>query len=118
MELIEPIPILSVELTDEERDEQSKVRDELIRATGVDEEKARELRKQMIFPAHMLRMFKELMGAGFIREQGYDTRDADLVFGPGWLDEDDGGPFLDENCKARRIEPWVFRKHFLNKRVR
>ena len=33
MELIQPIPILSVELTDEERDEQSKVRDELIMGT-------------------------------------------------------------------------------------
>ncbi len=117
--LIQPEPVLTVELTEEEEEEQMQVRWEIIRAIRhKDMEKLAKLQRKMIMSSSILKVLKELMGANYIRKQGYDTRDADLAFGPGWLDEDDGGPFYDENGKLRRIDPWTFKKHFLNKPCR
>ena len=85
----------AVQLTDEEWDEQGDLTNEYIKALGEEDEvKSAELRRRIIFPSYLLRGMKKLEGAEFIREQEYNTVDADLVFGPGWLDEDDGGPVL------------------------
>lgn len=38
-------------------------------------------------PAHFLQSLKRWNGADFIRELGFDTSEADEVYGPGWLEE-------------------------------
>ena len=83
----------TVQLTDEEWGEQDKLLVEYIDAiAGQDRERADELRPQIIFQACILKRLKEQMGANHIRREGYSTVDADLAYGPDWLDEDDGGP--------------------------
>ena len=83
----------AVQLTDEEWDEQRALRGELIKAIRMrDRKRADELRPKMIVPSYLLKALKRLRGADHIRKRGYNTVDADLVYGPGWLDEDDGGP--------------------------
>ena len=44
------------------------------------------LYKQLIVPAEALMVAKECHGADWIRERGYDTRQADEKYGEGWLD--------------------------------
>ena len=86
-------PTYAVQMTDEEWEEQQDFRGKYIRAIiNRDRERADELLRKIIFPSFILKGLKRLMGADHIREEGYNTVDADLVYGPGWLDEDDGDP--------------------------
>ena len=86
----------AVELTEEGWQEQRRLRGEFIHAITRDKKRADELLPKLIFPSYLLKGLKKLMGADHIRKEGYNTVDADLVYGPGWLDEDDGGPTVNE----------------------
>ncbi len=59
-----------------------------------DLEEADKLVRKIKFPACCLMAGKKLFGADFMRENGYDTEEADKRFGPDWLDRDDGPPFF------------------------
>ena len=86
-------PTYAVQMTDEEWEEQQDFRGKYIRAIiNRDRERADELQRKIIFPSYILKALKKLHGADFILKEGYNTVDADLVYGPGWLDVDDGGP--------------------------
>ena len=87
-----PSNLYAVKMTAEEMDAQRKLWVEYVPAITRDRKRAAELRRQIIFPSFILKSTKRLMGADFIRKHGLNTVDADLVYGPGWLDEDDGGP--------------------------
>ena len=83
----------AVQLTEEEWLEQTRLLAEHSNAVAVgDREKADGLLPFIIYPSYLLKATKKLLGADYIRKMGYNTVDADLVYGPGWLDEDDGGP--------------------------
>ena len=87
------VPDFAVQLTEEEWDEQDDLSEEYIDAiVGRDSKKVAELQRKIIFPSFILKALKKLNGADYIRKEGYNTVDADLVYGPGWLDVDDGGP--------------------------
>ena len=86
-------PTYAVQMTDEEWEEQQDFRGKYIRAIiNRDRERADELQRKIIFPSYILKALKKLHGGDFILKEGYNTVDADLVYGPGWLDVDDGGP--------------------------
>ena len=85
-------PTYAVQMTDEEWEEQKALMSEYIPAITRDKERADELQRKIIFPSYILKALKKLHGADFILKEGYNTVDADLVYGPGWLDEDDGDP--------------------------
>ena len=85
-------PTYAVQMTDEEWEEQKALMSEYIPAITRDKERADELQRKIIFPSYILKALKKLHGADFILKEGYNTVDADLVYGPGWLDVDDGGP--------------------------
>ena len=91
-ESVAPPELYAVKMTTEEWAEQEALMGEYVGAITRDRERADELRKKIIFSSFILKGIKEIMGADHIREEGYNTVDADLVYGPGWLDEDDGGP--------------------------
>ena len=40
---------------------------------------------------------KKTFGADHVRKHGYNTEKADKVYGPGWLDHDDGPAFFDRD---------------------
>ena len=84
----------AVQLTDEEWEEQRAFVSEYIPAITRDRKRAEDLQRKIIFPSFILKALKGLHGANFIRKEGYNTVDADLVYGPGWLDEDDDGPMI------------------------
>ena len=89
-------PVYAVKMTAEERAEQQALQFEFMDAIKArDEEKRDEIRRRLIYPSFILKGIKEIMGANYIRRTGINTVDADLVYGPGWLDEDDGGPLVD-----------------------
>ena len=83
-------PVL--QLTKEEWQEQADLLLEYTYCITRDKARADELRPRIICPASVLKTIKRMMGANYIRKEGYNTIEADLVYGPGWLDEDDGGP--------------------------
>ena len=87
-----PPEIYAVKMTAEEWKEQQNLMRELVRAVTQDRNKVDELQRKVIFPSFILKTEKLLMGADYIRKKGLNTIDADLAYGPGWLDEDDGGP--------------------------
>ena len=87
-----PQAAYTVQLTEEEWQEQSKLLMEYVVALTEDKDRALELRARLVWPAKILKTLKKLMGANHIRKEGYNTVDADLLYGPDWLDEDDGGP--------------------------
>ena len=89
-----PPDLYAVKMTAEEWEEQQDLMEEYIPAITRDRERADELRRKLIFPSFILKALKRLRGAGHIRKEGLNTADADLVYGPGWLDEDDGGPLI------------------------
>ena len=95
----------AVKMTAEEWDRQQELMVEYVHAITRDKKRADELQRQIIFPSFILKSKKRLMGADYIRKEGYNTVDADLVYGPGWLDEDDGGPLsmFAEGYKGRRV---------------
>jgi len=39
-------------------------------------------------PPYRLRILKESLGAQFVREKGFNTAEADALYGAGWLDRD------------------------------
>ena len=82
----------AVQLTEEEWREQDRLMEEYADAIIRDSEEADEILPKLVWPAFILKATKKLHGADFIRKKGYNTVDADLVYGPGWLDVDDGGP--------------------------
>ena len=91
-----PPELYAVKMTTEEWAEQEDLQLEIIDAVKArDGEKRDELERRMIYPSFILKGIKEIMGADYIREMGLNTVDADLVYGPGWLDEDDGIPVID-----------------------
>ena len=84
---------LVVQLTEEEQQEQCRLLDEFGEAiVQRDRKREQEILPKIIWHAFILKNIKRLMGANHIRKEGYNTVDADLAYGPGWLDEDDGGP--------------------------
>ena len=86
-----PPELYAVKMTAEEWAEQESLEFELLDALRArDKEKTNEIRRRMIYPSFILKGIKRVMGADYIREVGLNTVDADLVYGPGWLDEDDG----------------------------
>ena len=86
-----PPALYAVKMTAEERAEQQALQFEFMDAIRArDREKTDEIERRMIYPSFILKGIKEIMGADYIREMGLNTTDADLVYGPGWLDEDDG----------------------------
>ena len=84
--------LVSVLLTQAEWDEQARLFIEYSHCQRQDMKRAAEYHPKIIWPAWLLKADKHLMGANHIRKKGYNTMDADLTYGPGWLDEDDGGP--------------------------
>ena len=100
-----PQEAYAVQLTDEEWHEQEELLYEYVCAITRDRKKADKIRPKLVWPAWMLKSIKRRMGANYIRKKGYNTVDADLVYGPGWLDEDDGGPTsrYSEDYKPRRV---------------
>ena len=94
----------AVKMTVAEWSEQQKLMAEYIPAITRDRKKAAEIQRKLIFPSYILKAFKKLMGADYIRKEGYNTVDADLVYGPGWLDEDDGGP-ISSFAEANKNKP-------------
>ena len=87
-----PQAAYAVQLTEEEWQEQEMLMTEYIDAIHCDKQRVHHLRSKLVWPARILKTLKKLMGANHIRKEGYNTVDADLVYGPSWLDEDDGGP--------------------------
>ena len=88
-----PPGIYAVKMTAEEWAEQQALQFEFLAAIRArDEEKTDEIERRMIYPSFILKGIKEIRGANYIRRVGLNTTDADLVYGPGWLDEDDGIP--------------------------
>ena len=87
-----PQAAYTVQLTEEEWHEQSRLMREYIPAITRDREKAAEILPKIVWPAFILKVLKKNMGANYIRKKGYNTIDADILYGLGWLDEDDGGP--------------------------
>lgn len=77
-------------LTDEERQEQLDLLEEFGDAMDRDDEETqRRCRAKIKFLPGSLMALKEVWGADFVREQGYNTELADEYYGPGWLDRDD-----------------------------
>ena len=87
-----PGGLVAVNLTQKEWDEQERLLVEYSHCIMRDKARAAEILPRIIWPAWLLKADKKLMGANHIRKKGYNTLDADLAYGPGWLDEDDGGP--------------------------
>ena len=86
-----PPELYAVKMTTEEWAEQEALQFEFMDAIKArDREKKDEIRRRIIYPSFILQGIKEIRGADYIREAGLNTTDADLVYGPGWLDEDDG----------------------------
>ena len=86
-------PVYAVKMTAEERAEQQALQFEFLAAIRArDEEKTDEIERRIIYSSFILKAIKKIRGADYIRRVGLNTVDADLVYGPGWLDEDDGGP--------------------------
>ena len=103
-----PPDLYAVKMTAEEWKRQQELMAEYVPAITRDRKRAAELRRQLIFPSFILKSTKKLMGAEYIRKKGYNTVDADLVYGSGWLDEDDGGPwsiYAEENKRKRGVRP-------------
>ena len=91
-----PPGVYAVKMTAAEWAEQEDLQLEFLDAIRArDEEKRDEIRRRIIYPSFILKGIKEIRGANHIRRAGINTVDADLVYGPGWLDEDDGGPLVD-----------------------
>ena len=95
-----PPDLYAVKMTAVEWKRQQAFMAEYIPAITQDREKADVLRRKLVFPSFILKALKKLRGADHIRKKGYNTIDADLVYGSGWMDEDDGGPLI-----KRGIEP-------------
>ena len=53
-----------------------------------DEATARELRKQVVYPAEALLAAKRNMGADWIREEGLRCETAEAHYGKDWLDRE------------------------------
>ena len=83
---------LAVPLTVREWEEQKHLFLEYIPCITRDRKRAAEILPKIIWPAQLMKNLKRLCGADLILEEGYNTIDADTLYGPGWLDEDDGGP--------------------------
>ena len=83
---------LVVPLTVKEWEEQGRLLAEYAPCITRDRKRAAEILPKIIWPAQLLKNIKRLSGADYIREEGLNTIDADTLYGPGWLDEDDGGP--------------------------
>ena len=91
-----PPELYAVKMTAAERAEQQALQFEIMDAVKArDREKVEEIERRMIYPSFILKGIKKIRGADYIRRVGLNTVDADLVYGPGWLDEDDGGPLVD-----------------------
>ena len=82
------------EATQKLTEEQQLTDDFLVAVRQRDFEEIDRLMRKMKFPACCLMSGKKLFGAGFIRENGYNTEEADKKYGPGWLDRDDGPPMF------------------------
>lgn len=54
-----------------------------------DEAAACELRRQMIYPAESLLMIRDVLGAEWLRKQGWDTSEAERMWGKAWMDRHD-----------------------------
>ena len=52
-----------------------------------DEDEALEWQKKLSPPAEVLLAAKEAAGAEWVKKQGYITREADEMYGAGWLDK-------------------------------
>ena len=87
-----PQAAYAVQLTEEEWHEQTRLKMEYVTAITKDKKRAAEILPKIVWPAFILKVLKKDMGANYIRKEGYNTIDADLLYGPGWLDEEDGGP--------------------------
>jgi len=82
-----------IEYTREELDRfapNDEIISELIAANKAgDEEMASELRKRLVMPAVTLLVTLECAGAQWIIDEGWDTSEAERVFGPNWLERED-----------------------------
>lgn len=87
-----PRHLLAARLTQAEWDEQDKLLAEYVSCITQDRQRAAEILPKIIWPANLLKVKKKSLGASHIRKEGYNTLDADLAYGPDWLDVDDGGP--------------------------
>ena len=76
-------------LPGDDKKDQASLMGDLIDAIGRrDEETAVKLQAKIKWPAWGLKAGKELFGAGFIREQCFNTELADEKYGPDWLDRE------------------------------
>ena len=82
----------AVPLTVREWKEQQSLLAEYASCVTRDRKRAAEILPKIIWHAQLLKNIKRLCGADYIREEGLNTIDADTLYGPGWLDEYDGGP--------------------------
>ena len=81
---------------DDEYYEQCRIHQQWIDALGRgDKEEAKRIYRKIKVSAESLMATKKLFGADYIREEGLNTENADIKYGPGWLDRDDGIPLMD-----------------------
>ena len=87
---------------DDEYYEQHRIRQQWIAAQDRgDKEEAKKFLRQLKFRAESLMATKKFFGADFIREEGLNTENADIKYGPGWLDKDNGPPIIERFDRAR-----------------
>ena len=66
-----------------------------------DREEFKRLTRKFKFRAESLMATKKFFGADYIRKEGLNTENADIKYGPGWLDKDDGPPIIERFDRAR-----------------
>jgi hypothetical protein len=73
-----------------------------LRAVGKKEE-AMAMSKTCPLTPYLARIWKEKLGADALRKSGWNLAEADLKFGPGWLDRKDDVPWwVDEKRKSAK----------------
>ena len=81
---------------DDEYYEQHRIRQQWLAALDRgDKKEAKRIFRKLKHSAESLMAGKKLFGADYIRREGLITENADKKYGPGWLNKDDGIPFMD-----------------------
>ena len=87
---------------DDEYYEQHRIRQQWLAALDRgDKKEAKRIFRKLKHSAESLMAGKKLFGADYIRREGLITENADIKYGPGWLDRDDGPPIIERFDRAR-----------------
>ena len=90
---------------DEEYYEQHRIRQQWVAALNRGNRvEADRLHRKLKMSAEGLMAGKKLFGADYIRQEGYNTENADKKYGSDWLDKDDGPPILTRFAEEWRAE--------------